>query len=73
MGDESRFLSTEAVLSQMRRQLQDQGVSFGEISMAISAELGVSLETLWAYDDVESAVHRYQMRQLFPRTRRERK
>jgi hypothetical protein len=64
-------MGTDAVLSQMRRRLQDQGVSFGEVSMAISAELGVSLETLWAYDDVESAIHRYQVRQLFPHARRE--
>jgi hypothetical protein len=68
MGKESGFMSTDAVLSQMRRRLQDQGVGFADISMAVSAELGISLETLWAHDDVESAVHRYQMRQLFPKT-----
>jgi len=72
MGKESRFMSTDAVLGQMRRRLQDQGVGFGDISMAISAELGVSLETLWAYDDVESAVHRYQMQRFFPELRQAR-
>ena len=47
MGKESGFMGTDAVLSEMRRRLQDQGVAFVDISMAISAELGISLETLW--------------------------
>jgi len=72
MGKESGFMGTDAVLSEMRRRLQDQGVAFADISMAISAELGISLETLWAYDDVVSAIHRYQMRQFFPELRQAR-